>query len=74
MVDVYDNAAGVSELMSRHSVISSLASGWRLVPEGMLPNALLEPSSSSNVVLLVNPENNIVHAKAPIGLATVCTM
>ena len=38
MPDVYDNASGVSELMSRHFVITHLAAGWRPVAEGMLPN------------------------------------
>ena len=74
MPDVYDNASGVSELMSRHIVISTLASGWRPVAEGMLPNALPQSSASSSSVRVGHRGKKTIHLKAPTVLATVCNM
>ena len=33
----YDNAAGVSELQARYTILGALRKGWRPVPEGELP-------------------------------------
>jgi hypothetical protein len=47
MTEAYDNAAGVSELMARHVVLSAVRSGWRPAAEGELPNPLPGPFQSA---------------------------
>ena len=76
MQDTYDNAAGVSELMARHTVLQALRSGWRPVPEGhlpvQLPSSSLALSSSSSPTFVAHTGYKKVHAKHSSLDKTVC--
>ena len=86
MTEAYDNAAGVSELMARHVVLSAVRSGWRPAADGELPNPMPEPSQgnagsstdrldSRNVAITVgNPVTKRLHLSDPHAKVSRCKM
>ena len=79
MPDVYDNQSGVSDLISRHRVISALVSGWRPVTEGQIPEVPVfdykrTPGGVDQITLVANRGSNVVHRKAENGKSTFCRM
>ena len=79
MPDVYDNQSGVSDLISRHRVISALVSGWRPVTEGQIPEVPVfdykrTPGGVDQITLVANRGSSVVHRKAENGKSTFCRM
>ena len=76
MLDVYDNASGVSELMARHTILGELRADWRSVAEGQLPH---RPSSASFQcsgcpMRVAHTGSKKVHFVLPTARVTMCRM
>ena len=73
MPQSYDNAAGVSELQARYTIIGALQSGWRPAGQGELPQ---HPSSFSvpELVPVGHIARKMRHLVKPCAAVTVCGM